>query len=394
MLLLEVGDAAASNPDLANMKADFYSKALAYLGYDVVGMGEWEVRFIKESGRAMPYGDSIPMICANVVDSSTGKPLAPKPYIVKKTPSGLKVGIISVVGQTLVMPEVQKNLAIRIIPPAEVLRQYVGELREKCDLVVLLSHTQREAARQLAMEVPGFDIVLGGHFSYQAVDTPERLGEAIFMHTKLGGTHVGKLALDINADRKIASFAGEYAPMSKEIEGDPEMTKLVAQLDADIAQYFSRPPTERAPALPPQPDQRREPQPFVSALKCRECHVEEYDSWSRTAHAKAFASVTKDNCANNPECLSCHATGFKPKGGFKPPVATVQLEGVQCEACHGPGVAHVRRPGKGYGAVLQSSCTQCHSPAKSPDFNFKAYKSRIAHSKQKTGSRSSATGKD
>jgi len=363
------------------------------MGYDALGMGEWEVRFIKESGRAMPYGDSIPMICANVVDSSTGKLLVPAPYIVKKTPSGLKVGIMSVVGDNLLDPQVQADLQIRIVPPAEALRKYVKDLRKKCDLVILLSHTQLEATKQLASEVPGIDIVLGGHTSSATSETLEQIGSVTLMRTKSLGKHVSKLVLDISADRKIASSTGEYVAMGSDIGDDPDMVKLVAQHDKDLADHYERARSLRA-ADSTQSYQPRDPRPFVSSLKCRECHAKEYGSWLSTGHAKAFASLSKDNRTNDPECLSCHTTGFKSKGGFRSAIGTPQFGGVQCEACHGPGVIHVRRPGKGYGAVLQSSCTQCHDTSKSPDFDFNAYKDRIAHPKEETGGQPPATTKD
>ena len=362
------------------------------MGYDALGMGEWEVRFIKESSRAMPYGDSIPMICANIVDSSTGKLLVPAPYIVKKTPSGLKVGIISVVGDNLLDPQVQANLQIRIVPPAEALRKYVKDLRKKCDLVILLSHTQIETTKQLASEIPGIDIVLGGHASSATSETLEQIGSVTLMRTKSLAKQVGKLVLDINADRKIVSATGEYVAMGSDIGDDPDMVKLVAQHDKDLAGHYERMRTRAANAT--QSYQLRDPRPFVSSVKCRECHAKEYGSWLSTGHAKAFASLSKDNRTSDPECLSCHTTGFKSKGGFRSAIGTPQLGGVQCEVCHGPGVMHVRRPGKGYGAVLQSSCTQCHDSSKSPNFDFNAYKDRIAHPKEETGGQPPATTKD
>jgi len=391
VLLLDLGDTTAGEAELAAITADFYSKAFLYMRYDALGMGEWEARLIKDSGRAKLYGDSAPMICANVVDSSRGKLLASKPYVVKETLFGLKVGIIAVVGDDLLDAEVQRRLQIRINPPAEALRKYIGDLRKKSDLVILLSHTQPETARVLASEIPGIDVVLGSHISTAASEAPERIGNAVLMHTKPRGQYVGELVLDIGADRKIASFTGEHAALDTEIEDDPEITKLLAEHDKALADYRSR---MRAPQRRLSPYGQRGPRPFVSSSKCRECHAKEYDSWSKTGHARASTSLKRDNRTGDLECLSCHTTAFNSVGGFRSAMETPQLGDVQCEACHGPGVTHARKPGKGYGKVLQSSCAQCHDPAKSPDFKFKAYKSRIAHSKGETGSQPAATEKD
>jgi hypothetical protein len=69
---------------------------------------------------------------------------------------------------------------------------------------------------------------------------------------------------------------------------------------------------------------------YAGADKCKICHKKDgvYPSWEETPHAKAWASLKPENQAKK-ECVACHTTGTTAEG--------VQLEGVQCEACHGPG---------------------------------------------------------
>ena len=370
MLVLDVGDVVPDFAGYAEVKAEFFARALPYMGYDTVGMGESEVRLVSEGGKLRPYGDSVAAICANVADASTGKLLATQPYIVRKTPAGLGIGIISVLGDELIDAGTRDKLGIRVLPPAETLRQYLGEIRKESDLVILLSHTGLEEAKQLAGQVAGIDVILSGHSSF-AAEGPERVGNTLLMQARWGGGYVGKLVLDIGADRKISSFAGEYVAMDRNLEDDPEIAKLTRRHDADMLQYYTD-VRERG---------QREPRPFVSSSKCRECHVKEYDSWSSTAHARAFESLRKDNRTADPDCAVCHTTGFTSKGGFTSEVATPQLRSVQCEACHGPGAIHAGRPAEGYGAVSRAACTQCHNPANSPEFDYEEYKKRIVHEK-------------
>lgn len=67
---------------------------------------------------------------------------------------------------------------------------------------------------------------------------------------------------------------------------------------------------------------------YVGAKKCKTCHKLQYNSWLETPHAKAFDKLS-DEEKKKPECVKCHTTGTTAKG--------VLLEGIQCEACHGPG---------------------------------------------------------
>lgn len=65
---------------------------------------------------------------------------------------------------------------------------------------------------------------------------------------------------------------------------------------------------------------------FVGASACKLCHRAVYESWEKTPHRSA-----SEKAPSGPEgarCLACHATRER------------ELEGVQCESCHGPGSAY------------------------------------------------------
>ena len=71
--------------------------------------------------------------------------------------------------------------------------------------------------------------------------------------------------------------------------------------------------------------------------------------------------------ANLPyDCGSCHTTGYSPRGNQddKPGlIGTWAFAGVQCEACHGPGGAHVNAP-RAFKMTVRtdrSSCEECHA---------------------------------
>ena len=58
------------------------------------------------------------------------------------------------------------------------------------------------------------------------------------------------------------------------------------------------------------------------------CHKTEHKSWLETKHAKAYETLKPEDRKKD-SCIVCHITGFG--------VADTVFEGVQCEACHGPG---------------------------------------------------------
>lgn len=63
------------------------------------------------------------------------------------------------------------------------------------------------------------------------------------------------------------------------------------------------------------------------------------------------------------DCGRCHTTGYSPEGhqgGLSGIIGTWQFEGVQCEACHGPGAAHARSSLKAEISIDRRICVDCH----------------------------------
>jgi len=378
-LLLELGDAIVGAGEHAKIKMQFFSRALTHMSYDVVGMGDMEARYVKESGAKSPFGQNIPLISANAVDFQTGELLGDAPFVIKETPAGLRVGIISVISESLVHPVLQEKIGVRLIPAQEAIQKYIGDLDRQSDIIVLLSHTGLESARALASKFPNIDVILVGHSGGRQMESFEKVGNTIIMVTRATGKWLGKLVLDITPEKRISGASGEYVAMGSECGEDPEMLKLVEEHDADLNRYYSSlhaAPASSAPTIP-QRYEPREPEPFVSALKCRECHRSQYEAWVQTDHAKAFETLRREHKENDPACASCHMTGFATDLRIQPSMNS-RFWGVQCEACHGPGVRHVRKPGKGYGVVLESTCRQCHDADRGKNFNFRRDREKVA----------------
>ncbi len=111
---------------------------------------------------------------------------------------------------------------------------------------------------------------------------------------------------------------------------------------------------------------------------CGNCHADYQSTWVGSAHAGAYATLNAST-AKRAECFSCHTvTG---KGNVTGPVVAghdaVQQASyfdVQCESCHGPGLAHVE--GIAQGTVVRplakvsmngtGTCGDCHSGAHQP----------------------------
>ena len=110
---------------------------------------------------------------------------------------------------------------------------------------------------------------------------------------------------------------------------------------------------------------------YVGAKKCKMCHKKDgtFPSWECTPHASAWQNVDTLKLAaeKTEECKGCHSTGVTKKA--------VLLEGVQCEACHGPGADYKKKSimedleaAKANGLLIpdEKTCLGCHDKTKAP----------------------------
>lgn len=158
-------------PEMENLAA----KVVNYLRYDVETIGNHDV----ETGHAV-YDKWIsevkcPMLGANVIDTTTGKPYL-KPYSIFER-EGVRIAVIGML--TPAIPNwLQESLwsGMRFEEMTACARYWVDYVKknEQADIIIGLFHSGREggittdeyeedASLRVAKEVPGFDLILYGH---------------------------------------------------------------------------------------------------------------------------------------------------------------------------------------------------------------------------------------
>lgn len=110
---------------------------------------------------------------------------------------------------------------------------------------------------------------------------------------------------------------------------------------------------------------------------CGNCHIGTQGEWVETAHADAWDGL-QDSGHSQTFCEGCHTVGElgNVSTGTVGHAATgeVRYQDVQCEACHGPGLAHVTNPNDAtvplapmdVGLDLTLGCAECHQGAHHP----------------------------
>ena len=115
---------------------------------------------------------------------------------------------------------------------------------------------------------------------------------------------------------------------------------------------------------------------LAGAGTCSGCHQRQAAFWRRTRHASAWQTLVIRNRQFDRTCQSCHATlpaEALAQAGMQtmPPAIPVELRGVGCESCHGPGRRHADNPaGNRLRLPDESTCTTCHQAEHDAAFSY------------------------
>ncbi len=155
------------------------------------------------------------------------------------TRGGAKIAIVGVADPTTTQRQ----------PPAQVrgldstriagLRDYVRELRAKehPDLVVMANHAGLTVSRQLARELPEFDVILSGH-THERTGKPIFEGKVLIVEPGSMGSFLGRLDLELGPQGGIAHHRFQLIPVrASQFPEDPAEKALV---DAAVAPFRER----------------------------------------------------------------------------------------------------------------------------------------------------------
>lgn len=157
-------------------------------------------------------------------------------------------------------------------------------------------------------------------------------------------------------------------PLGTRYDGDPATAERIDRFkDRVLAQEVRARAEERA--------RPEGPRRYVSGARCFPCHNEQYSRWALTGHTHGYESLMQRNEEANPECLTCHATGFAVEGGWADisPANVLAFKAVQCEACHGPAEGHPDEGAAKPTIPTEHTCLTCHDEANSPGFDYSTY---------------------
>lgn len=218
-------------------KAKLIARIYKKMGVSAINVGDLDlvqgVEFLANAG--------LPVISANI-RSSTGKnPMFP-PYQIREF-SGMRIGFFGLISPNIHADLPQKlRESITIGDPVQSARDVVGALRDRADVIILLSDLGFEQDRKLVSLVPGIHFILAGHERHETVH-PHREGGTYIMQSWVQGMYVGDLRLTLEKPGLPFQDGGTPARLREQID---HLDRFIASLEKTRKATPSPPPNIKA----------------------------------------------------------------------------------------------------------------------------------------------------
>ena len=208
--------------------------------YDAMGLGNHEFDLGTDVLAGVLSGQlagdapvALPVLCANInLASQAALKAFVKPRLVK-TVGGLKVGITAVVNVDA--QNYSQAVYTLLTDPYQAAGRQAALLRAQgCQIVICISHLGKLADLMGLSQVPGIDIVVGGH-SHTFVRTPYVMNGKIIVQAGEMGMALGALKVSVSGGKvKLESY--KLYSVTDAIKADPVVQATVDALKAGIEQ--------------------------------------------------------------------------------------------------------------------------------------------------------------
>lgn len=207
MLLFDSGDFSQGSPYYTLYKGDVEVGLMNLMRYDAATIGNHEFDFGVENMARLFKKADFPIVCANYDFTGTALEGVVKPYVVLKR-GGLRIGVFGLSPQLDGLVMAKTCAGVKYNDPVKAANDVAKLLkeREKCDIVVCLSHLGWDIIgiddTELMRQTRNIDIVLGGHSHsyFNALEYVENLDGREIPNDQNGkhGIYVGKITVDLS----------------------------------------------------------------------------------------------------------------------------------------------------------------------------------------------------
>ena len=231
-LLLCAGDMIQGHHWANLFQGESVIELMNRMGMDAMVLGNHEFDFGQRAFQKRISEATFPVLGANV-EGLDGL----KPFVIKEV-KGMKVGIIGIVTEETPIATHTRNIeGTKFLSSMEVVGKYISDLKNRVDLIVVLSHIGYSNDRRLAENVKGIDLIVGGH-SHTKLEKPVTIEGTILVQAWEHGKALGVLDLVLE-NGKIVKYEGVLEEIKPKGQKDQAVSVIVEKYKEKVDTLFN-----------------------------------------------------------------------------------------------------------------------------------------------------------
>jgi len=351
VLAIDAGGAFWIEPN--DPRNDYILRAYRLMGYDAIVLGDSEWFASNDHLKAL-LGDGGGNYLSTTVSPADEAVKLPLQTVIKRDWGPIKLAAISDIPRSsLLFFSAERIKALKFASPASLAAQ-ADQLKREGNMLIVVVHCDDAAAEAAARDLRA-DLVIRRH-TMRSDPRMQRVGGAAIV--KVGGPDtVGVVAVKFTA-------AGAVAAMEYRLETVDGHWPVDSRVMAVYQAYAHAAMVKALDA------QRSKGLDYAPSSECGRCHAAALKAWQSGPHSRAYRALVEAGRTGDPDCLTCHTSGFGTEKGFYTLDKTPAMAGVNCQDCHRFNIDEHLRKGFKFPKANEDVCTACHTPTTDPSFNY------------------------
>lgn len=216
-------------------------KLFSEAGYDVAVLGNHEFDDGLEDLKQVINNASFPFLCANIEFENQELSQKIRPYLIKEI-NGKKVAFIGLITDKL-KSSTPVIKGYHVLDSTKTAQKYVKLLDTTTDFIVVVSHMGFDADKELALNVPEIDVIVGGHshtFLQEPVVVHHKDSKTLIVQFSEFGTNMGKIELSFEK-KSIKNYTHNVISMNQDVAREPAVQKKVDDLTLKLKEIIEEP---------------------------------------------------------------------------------------------------------------------------------------------------------
>jgi 2',3'-cyclic-nucleotide 2'-phosphodiesterase (5'-nucleotidase family) len=216
--------------------------AMNLLNTDAVGVAARDLRYGASFLRTQLKRRSLQVVCANLIDKRSGKPLF-DPYVIKKI-GGVKVGFFGLIGEKADLGPSRDSLLIE--EPLVVARRTVGDMRKRgAHVVVLLAQLGKIESEDLVAAIDGVNAVVIGSGA-PIMEKGRTIKNTVACYGGEQGYYLCETVLTLDARRQVTNGVADAVMLGPSVRERGEIQTVVKRFEDGASEKARKADAERA----------------------------------------------------------------------------------------------------------------------------------------------------